>query len=142
MYVLQREDGKFYWKNQSTSSSHGWEDGFDKAFLFSSRRGAESRMFVSHDMKCEVKEVTVTLEEPCWQFDCKHQGRLVNQGMTFCFADGDVSFPNCSESCPKYEKVNYAEPTYTTYTVGDALVVDMSGNIDKMKLIDLNETKK
>lgn len=61
MYVLRREDGKFYWKNQSTSSAHGWEEGFEKAFLFSTRRGAESRMFISHDMKCEVKEVTVSL---------------------------------------------------------------------------------
>lgn len=38
MYVLQRGEGKFYWKNQNTSSSYGYVDGFNKAFMFSSEK--------------------------------------------------------------------------------------------------------
>lgn len=59
------------------------------------------------------------------QFDCKYQGRLVNQGMTLCFADGDVNFPNCSENCPKYKKYEPKEPKYTTDENGK-LVVDIT----------------
>jgi len=62
MYVLQRADGKFYWKNQNTSSSYGYEDGFENAFLFSSLRGAKSRMgYGCEGQECQVKEVKVTL---------------------------------------------------------------------------------
>ena len=62
MYVLQRADDKFYWKNQNTSSSYGYVDGFDKAFLFSSEKGAKSRMgYGCQGQECEIKQVKVTL---------------------------------------------------------------------------------
>lgn len=62
MYVLQRADGKFYWKNQNTSSSYGYKDGFDKAFLFSSEKGAKSRMgYDCEGQECKIKQVKVTL---------------------------------------------------------------------------------
>ncbi len=62
MYVLQRADGKFYWKNTNTSSSNGYEDGFDKAFLFATERGARSRMgYGCNGQECKIKKVKVTL---------------------------------------------------------------------------------
>lgn len=62
MYVLQRADGKFYWKNQNTSSSYGYEDEFEKAFLFSSERGAKSRMgYGCQGQECKIRKVKVTL---------------------------------------------------------------------------------
>ena len=61
MYVLQRADGKFYWKNQNTSSSHGWEEGFENAFLFATEKGAKSRMYTSHDQECKIRKVKITL---------------------------------------------------------------------------------
>lgn len=36
--------------------------------------------------------------------NCKHLGKLVNQGATLCFANGGVGVPNCSTECPNYEK--------------------------------------
>ena len=59
MYVIQREDGTFYWRGEG-SSRYGWK-GFDEACLFRTRRGAESRMYVSNPLKCEVKKVKITL---------------------------------------------------------------------------------
>ena len=38
MYVLQNEDGSFYWKNENTSSSHGLKDGFENAYLFKTKK--------------------------------------------------------------------------------------------------------
>ena len=38
MYVLQSEDGKFYWKNENTSSSHRLVEGFENAFLFKTKK--------------------------------------------------------------------------------------------------------
>lgn len=48
MYVIQRADGKFYWKHQSISSCYGY-DSFDKAHLFSTEkvRNPESVMVVT-----------------------------------------------------------------------------------------------
>ena len=59
MYVLMREDGTFYWRG-NVSSVYGWKD-FDEACLFKTRQGAESRMFVSAPLKCEVRKVKITL---------------------------------------------------------------------------------
>lgn len=36
---------------------------------------------------------------------CKHLGRLVNQGLELCFAEGDVNFPKCGPECPSYDEV-------------------------------------
>ena len=60
MYVLQREDGLFYWKSQSISSYFDWKS-FDNAHLFSTKKGAQSRAFVT-ELKCEVKEVEIILK--------------------------------------------------------------------------------
>ena len=38
MYVLQNEDGLFYWKNENTSSSHGLKEGFENAYLFNTKK--------------------------------------------------------------------------------------------------------
>lgn len=36
--------------------------------------------------------------------DCRHLGKLAGTGTEMCLADDDVSFPNCSDRCPNYEK--------------------------------------
>lgn len=59
MYVIKREDGTFYWRG-NVSSQYGWK-GFDEAALFNTRRGAESRMYTSKPLKCEIKKVKITL---------------------------------------------------------------------------------
>ena len=61
MYVLQREDGYFYWKG-NVSSRHDWVKEFDKAFLFQTKQGAKSRMFTSQKMSCEIREVLIQLK--------------------------------------------------------------------------------
>lgn len=62
MYVIQRYDGKFYWKHQSISSYYGY-DSFDKAHLFSTEKGAKTRISTldrnGHD--CKIKQVKVIL---------------------------------------------------------------------------------
>ena len=61
MYVIQRADGKFYWKHQSISSYYGY-DSFDKAHLFLSEKGAKSRIgYGSEGQDCIVKRVKVAL---------------------------------------------------------------------------------
>ena len=61
MYVIQRADSKFYWKHPSISSCYGY-DSFDKAHLFSTEKGAKSRIgYGSGGQECEVKQVKVTL---------------------------------------------------------------------------------
>lgn len=61
MYVLQNEDGKFYWKNENTSSSHGLKEGFENAYLFKTKRGAEQRKKLPCYSKCIIREVEVKL---------------------------------------------------------------------------------
>ena len=61
MYVLQDEDGKFYWKNESTSSSHGLKEGFENAYLFKTKRGAELRKKSPCYSQCAIREVEVKL---------------------------------------------------------------------------------
>lgn len=61
MYVLQNEDGLFYWKNKNTSSSHGLKEGFENAFLFKTRQGAEKRRKLPFLSKCEIREVEIKL---------------------------------------------------------------------------------
>ncbi len=61
MYVIQRADGKFYWKHQSISSCYGY-DSFDKAYLFSTEKGAKLRIgYGSDGQECEVKQVKIVL---------------------------------------------------------------------------------
>lgn len=61
MYVLQDEDGKFYWKNENTSSSHGLKEGFENAYLFKTKRGAELRKKLPCFSKCTIREVELKL---------------------------------------------------------------------------------
>lgn len=63
MYVIQRADGKFYWKHQSISACYGY-DSFDKAHLFSTEKGAKSRIgYGSDGQECTVKRVKVVLDD-------------------------------------------------------------------------------
>lgn len=61
-YVIQREDGKFYWQGK-ISSYHGYADNLDEATLyklkFNAKRIANIELNVA---KVEVKEVKVTVE--------------------------------------------------------------------------------
>ena len=61
MYVLQDEDGKFYWKNENTSSSHRLVEGFENAYLFKTKKGAELRRKLPCYSNCTIKEVEVKL---------------------------------------------------------------------------------
>jgi hypothetical protein len=61
MYVLQDEEGKFYWKNENTSSSHGLKEGFENAYLFKTRKGAEQRRKLPCYSNCVIKEVEIKL---------------------------------------------------------------------------------
>ena len=61
MYVLQSEDGKFYWKNENTSSSHRLVEGFENAFLFKTKKGAEQRKKLPCYSKCIIREVEIKL---------------------------------------------------------------------------------
>ena len=59
MYVIQRADGKFYWKHQSISSYYGF-DSFDKAHLFVTEKDAQSR--IGNDwQEYTVRQVKITL---------------------------------------------------------------------------------
>lgn len=61
-YVIVREDGFFYWKNKSTSSSYGYEKEFAKAYLFDTEAGAKKRLFTARPMTAEVRKVRVLLD--------------------------------------------------------------------------------
>lgn len=62
-YIVQREDGLFYWKGWS-SSQHGWEKSFDKAYLFNRITSATTRAKkLSHLYNTKVKSVVITLEK-------------------------------------------------------------------------------
>lgn len=61
MYVLQNEDGKFYQKDENTSSSHRLMEGFENAFLFKTKKGAEQRKKLPCYSKCIIREVEIKL---------------------------------------------------------------------------------
>ena len=66
MYVIQRADGKFYWEHQSSLECCGCcgYGSFDKAHLFSTEKGAKSRIgYGSDGHGCEVKRVKVVLDD-------------------------------------------------------------------------------
>ena len=75
-YVIQRADGQFYWKDKSVSSRWGFDDDFNKAYLFDSEKGAKSRLDIAGE-GAKIRTVTVWLEpEPddniiyvpsCWR---------------------------------------------------------------------------
>ncbi len=61
-YVIVRDDGFFYWKNKSTSSSYGYEKEFSKAYLFDTEAGAKKRLFTAQPQAAEVRKVRVLLD--------------------------------------------------------------------------------
>lgn len=63
MYILQHEDGSFYWKSDSVSSMHGLNKDFKNAYLFKSRLGAEQLKKLPCYSKCIIKEVELKLVE-------------------------------------------------------------------------------
>lgn len=63
MYVLQNEDGKFYWKSDRVSSMHGLNEDFKEAHLFKTKRGAEIVRKTPCYSKCEIKEVECKIKE-------------------------------------------------------------------------------
>lgn len=59
MYVIQRADGKFYYKYLSGYYRFG---SFEEAQLFATEKGAKSRIgYGSEGQECKVKRVKVTL---------------------------------------------------------------------------------
>ena len=64
MYVLQSEDGKFYWKEENSAYPHGLHgltEGFENAFLFKTRKEAEQWKKFPCYWTCDIKEVEVKL---------------------------------------------------------------------------------
>lgn len=62
MYVLQNEDGSFYWKS-NVSSMHGLSKYFKDAHLFKTKKGAEQIKKIPCYSKCTIKEVELKLVE-------------------------------------------------------------------------------
>jgi hypothetical protein len=60
-YVIQNHEGKFYWKNSSTSSCHGFDSNFDKAFFFKNVKSALTRIKTLNVQNCIIKKVICTL---------------------------------------------------------------------------------
>lgn len=63
-YVIQKEDGQFYWKSPNISSYYDWKDGLKNATLFQTKHNAEDRanLLRNASINCEVREVIVTLK--------------------------------------------------------------------------------
>lgn len=61
MYVLQNEDGRFYWKSDGVSSMHGLNKDFEHAYLFKTKQGAEQRKKLPCYSKCTIKTVEIKL---------------------------------------------------------------------------------
>lgn len=62
MYVLQNEDGSFFWKNDRFSM-HGLNKDFETAYLFETRWGAEQQRRQSCYSKCIIRKVELKLVE-------------------------------------------------------------------------------
>lgn len=66
MYVIQRNDGAFYWKHQSISSFNGFDADFSKAALYKTEKQAKMIADMPcYKGKCRVRKVTITLDEEC-----------------------------------------------------------------------------
>ena len=59
-YVLQREDGTFYYKG-SGSSNYGYSHDISEAFLFKTEQGAKSRSFTANPLSVKVRKVKMSL---------------------------------------------------------------------------------
>lgn len=62
MYVLQNEDGSFFWKSD-ISSIHGLNKDFETAYLFNTKWGAVQQKKQPGYSKCIIKEVELNLVE-------------------------------------------------------------------------------
>lgn len=63
MYVLQNEDGRFYWKSDSIYTMHGLNKDFENAYLFKTRNEAEQIKTLPRFQKCAIREVEFKLSE-------------------------------------------------------------------------------
>jgi hypothetical protein len=64
MYVIQRNDGAFYWKHPSISSFNGFDINFDRAALYKTEKQAKNIADMPYfEGKCRVRKVTITLDE-------------------------------------------------------------------------------
>lgn len=61
-YVLQREDGKFYYRG-NTSSAWGFTDDFSDAYLFKTEYHAKQRSFTANPLSTVVRKVKLILED-------------------------------------------------------------------------------
>lgn len=84
MYVIQRADGKFYWKHPNIGHYYGY-DSFGKAHLFATQKGAKLRLgYGSDGQECKVKQVMITLNEE----ESTMKSEQFNQLQTICTLDG------------------------------------------------------
>lgn len=60
-YVIQREDGMFYWKHKSISSFWSYKPDLKDACLFETEKGATARLFTANPLSATVRKVTITL---------------------------------------------------------------------------------
>ena len=61
-YILQRDDGKFYWHGK-ISSQYGWTNNLDEASLFKTLQGAKSRTNIEKTSKVKKVEVSIKIIE-------------------------------------------------------------------------------
>lgn len=59
-YVIQNQEGQFYWKDSSTSSCYGF-DSFNKAFFFRNEKSALTRIKTLNKPNCIVRKVVCNL---------------------------------------------------------------------------------
>lgn len=61
-YILQRDDGKFYWHGK-ISSQYGWTNNLEEASLFKTLQGAKSRIHIEKTSKIKKVEVIIKIVE-------------------------------------------------------------------------------
>lgn len=61
-YVIQKTDGRFYWKG-NVSSLWGLKESFDDAYLFKTESSAKQRMKSANLQNCKVRKVKIELLE-------------------------------------------------------------------------------
>ena len=60
-FVIQREDGMFYWKHKSISSHYGYKPDLKDAYIFDTEKGAKGRLYTANPMTATIKKITITL---------------------------------------------------------------------------------
>ena len=147
-YVLQREDGQFYYKWYG-SSRHGWTEDFNKAFYFETKKGAKSRMYTSGDMNCKIQEVNCRLideDEPEYTVN-EVTEEIANKYDGKCYVDYDT--PERIEAVRFFKTKKglsgqYIGCSYTTYynhTLNDRIGtkgVENTFNLTSINMIEDN----